>query len=320
MKKVILLFGGQSLEHEVSLESASSILENIDEKKYQVTPIVISKEGTWYFYEGNYNHILDWKNENLRLVENIIQTLKKADIVFPMIHGGYGEDGRIQSLLELFDIPYVGCNSKTSMICMDKEYMKIIAMKNDIPILPYQVFSKDTIKSLDYPVIVKPANGGSSIGIGVANNKKELQERYKEASCCDRKVIIEKYAKVRELEIGFLQDKKKSIFSDIGEILTEGEVYSYDRKYVHSMSTLKEAELPKEIKEKIQNMAKRLATIFQLEGMARIDFFYEEETKMIYFNEINTIPGFTTISMYPKLWETSKISYQKLISKLLESS
>ncbi len=321
MKKVVLLMGGESLEHHVSLESSKSILENIDRKKFQVLPVIISKDGTWYEYHGEISNLLNWEEGPISVMDNIPKILKSYDIVLPMIHGTFGEDGRLQSFLELFHIPYVGCNSKTSMLGMDKEYMKMVAKEPNIPMLPYQVLTKENLKNVtDFPVIVKPASGGSSIGIGVAHSRKELMHKYKEALSCDSKVIMEKYASVRELEVGILTNKKKTYFSSIGEILTDGNVYDYDKKYVDSMSTTTNAVIPKEVEKKVYELAQKISEIFSLKGMTRIDFFYEEDTNTIYFNEINTIPGFTTISMYPKLWESKKINYQKLLTNLIEWS
>lgn len=321
MKKVILVIGGESLEHRVSLESSKSILENIDKKKFQVLPVIIGKDGTWYEYHGEISNLLNWEIEPISVIENVPAVLKSCDVVFPMIHGAFGEDGRLQGFLELFHIPYVGCNSKTSMLGMDKEYMKMVAKEKDIPMLPYQVLTKENISEVNnFPVILKPANGGSSIGIGVAHSKGELRKKYKKALACDSKVIMEKFASVRELEVGVLTNKKKTYFSSIGEILTDGNVYDYDKKYIDSMSTTTSASIPKEIEKRIYELAKKITSIFQLKGMTRIDFFYEEDTNSIYFNEINTIPGFTTISMYPKLWESKKMDYQKLLTNLLEWS
>lgn len=321
MKKVVLLMGGESLEHTVSLESSKSILENIDKKKFQVLPVIIGKDGTWYEYHGETLNLLNWEEGPISVIDNVPSLLKSYDIVLPMIHGAFGEDGRLQSFLELFHIPYVGCNSKTSMLGMDKEYMKMLAKEHNIPMLPYQVLTKENIKEVtDFPVIVKPASGGSSIGIGIAHSKKELAHKYKETLSCDSKVIMEKYAHVRELEVGILTNKKKTYFSSIGEILTDGNVYDYDKKYVDSMSTTTKASIPKEVEKRVYEMAQKISKIFALKGMTRIDFFYEEDTNSIYFNEINTIPGFTTISMYPKLWESKKIDYQKLLTNLIEWS
>lgn len=321
MKKVVLLMGGESLEHTVSLESSKSILENIDRKKFDVLPVIISKDGTWYEYHGEISNLLNWEMEPISVIDNVPSILKSWDIVFPMIHGSFGEDGRLQGFLELFHIPYVGCDSKTSMLGMDKEYMKMLAKEHNIPMLPYQILTKANIKDVtEFPVIVKPASGGSSIGIGVAYSKKELMKKYKEASICDSKVILEKYAHVRELEVGILTNNKKTYFSSIGEILTGGNLYDYDKKYVDSMSTTTVSILPKKVEKRVYEMAQKISEIFSLKGMSRIDFFYEEDTDNIYFNEINTIPGFTTISMYPKLWESKKMSYQKLLTHLIEWS
>ena len=169
MKKVMLLFGGQSLEHDVSIKSAMAVWKNMDKKKYQTIPVYIDKKGTWFFYKGE--DFQNFSSAFLHKIENIIEELKKVDIVFPMIHGTFGEDGRLQGLLEQFQIPYVGCDSKTSMICMDKEYMKLVAEKAGIPLLPYTILTKENEKDIEkFPVIVKPANGGSSIGIEITGN------------------------------------------------------------------------------------------------------------------------------------------------------
>ena len=254
-------------------------------------------------------------------VEDILSLLKGVDIVFPMIHGSFGEDGRLQGFLELFGIPYVGCDSKTSMICMDKEYMKMVAEKHHLPILPYQVVTKEHRKNLpNYPVIMKPANGGSSIGIGVVHQSREWSKVYQKAKNCDEKVLVEPYRMVRELEIGMLSHKGKVSFSSIGEIIKKEECYDYHHKYVQSDETVSKADIPVYIQKRVLVLAHKIVDIFHLKGFARIDFFYEEETDEIYFNEINTIPGFTTISMYPKLWEEQGISYSKLLSSILESS
>lgn len=319
MTKVILLFGGESSEHEVSCSSAQFIYDYIDVNKYDLIPIVISKYGDWYYYEGN--DFANWHKENeLKKVENIIQALKECDVVFPLIHGRYGEDGRIQSLLELFHISYVGCDSKSSMLCMDKEYTKILAKYYDIPVVNYDILTRNDLrKKREYPVIVKPANGGSSIGMNIANNKKELKNAYEEALEHDEKIIVEDYLRIRELEVAVLTNGNTYYMSSIGEILTEGEFYDYQNKYVNSKQTTVKSKLPKRIEKRIYKLADKLVQIFNIEGMSRIDFFYDEENGFVYFNEINTIPGFTKISMYPRLMEASKIEYRELISKLLEN-
>lgn len=318
MKKVIVLFGGESTEHEVSVNSAKFILDNIDKNKYECIPIGISKEGEWYYYNED-ELVADWFNKRINPVSDIVETIKSVDVVFPIIHGSYGEDGRIQSLCELFHVEYVGCNSKTSMLCMDKEYTKIIANHHDIPTVPYKVVNKLEDIS-EYPVVVKPANGGSSIGISIVSSKDELQEKYLEAKKYDNKVIFEEYKKVRELEVAVIEDNGKIRVSGIGEIITNGEVYDYCNKYVNSKSTMLKANILKEIEEKIYELVQRLVVIFDISGMSRIDFFYVEEENAVYFNEINTIPGFTAISMYPALLKSVDISYKKIISMLIENS
>lgn len=320
MKKIILLFGGESVEHEVSCKSAKFILDNIDKKKYECIPIVISKEGRWYFYKG-LNPVIWKESDELEEVNNIVETIKNCDIVFPIIHGTFGEDGRIQSLCELFSTKCVGCDSITSMLCMDKEYTKILSNYNGIPIIPYKVVTEKDIKKIKkYPVVFKPANGGSSIGIGIAKNKKEALDKYREAKKYDNKVIAEEFRTVRELEVGVLTDHNKCYISGIGEILTDGKFYDYDNKYVTSLNTSTSTNIPKNIEKDIYTYTEKLVSIFNISGMSRIDFFYVEHEKKVYFNEINTIPGFTEISMYPTLMKESKINYQKLITKLIENS
>lgn len=319
MKKIILLFGGESVEHEVSCKSAKFILDNIDKKKYECIPIVISKNGDWYFFKDS--NPITWEKSKLEIVENIIETIKRCDVLFPIIHGTFGEDGRIQSLCELFDIRCVGCDSITSMLCMDKEYTKVLSNYNGIPIIPYKIVTEKELKKIKkYPVVFKPANGGSSIGIGVAKNKKEAIEKYREAKKYDEKVIVEEFRTVRELEVGVLTDHKKCYISGVGEILTGGKFYDYDNKYITSLKTSTNANIPNNIEKDIYSYTEKLVSIFNINGMARVDFFYVEHEKKVYFNEINTIPGFTEISMYPTLMKEAKFNYQKLITKLIENS
>lgn len=319
MTKVILLFGGESSEHEVSCASAQFIYDYIDVNKYDLIPIGISKEGNWYYYDGN--DFVNWTKEKyLKRVDNIIQILKDSDVVFPIIHGSYGEDGRIQSLLEIFHIPYVGCDSKSSMLCMDKEYTKILSKYNNIPVVNYEVLIKKNLRrKRKYPVIVKPANGGSSIGIKIANNQKELKIAYEEALKYDNKILVEDYLNIRELEVAVLTNGNTYYISSIGEILTGGNFYDYQNKYVKNTETTVNAKLDTKIKKKIYKLVDKIVRVFNIEGMGRIDFFYDEGHGMIYFNEINTIPGFTKTSMYPSLMKESKIEYRELISKLLEN-
>lgn len=306
MKKVLLLYGGMSTEHDVSLSSAKSILDNYDTNLFEITPVYIDKNNNWCL--------------NNSKIDNIISFLKEFDIVFPIIHGYGGEDGKLAGLLDMFDIKYVGSGVLSSAIGMDKEIAKIIFNYLNIPTVPsYTIRNLKDIKKMpfSYPVIVKPANGGSSVGISKVNNKNELKEKVMEAFKYDNKVLIEKYIKARELECAILK-YKKLIVSDIGEIKSENELYDYEAKYIKKSNTIVPANIPKNIKKIIQEYSRRVFDFLDCKNLCRIDFFYNEENDKIYLNEINTLPGFTEISMYPKLMINEKISYKNLITYLLQ--
>ena len=327
MKKVLILFGGNSTEHYISCKSAKSILENIDQKLFDVTSVGINLENEWYIYNDNLKYLDDgdWIDKNTKKIDNIIEFLKQFDVVFPIIHGTNGEDGRLQGMLELFNIKFVGCNTISSAIGMDKEFSKYVFDKLNIPQVKYLVYSKNiniknAEKTLKYPMIVKPANGGSSIGISKANNKKELVKAIEIAKKYDSKIIIEEFIKARELEIAVLQDKNL-IISNPGEILSGNDWYDYDAKYNNENSkTIIPNDIPKNILLKLKEYAKKAFVGLNAKGFTRIDFFYNEKTQQIFINEINTLPGFTNISMFPKLMENEKIPYKKLITKLIENA
>lgn len=326
MKKILVLFGGNSTEHYVSCKSAKSILENIDKKLFNVTSVGLDLNNEWYIYEDKLEYLEegDWIDKNVIKVENIISFLKQFDVVFPVIHGNTGEDGKIIGLLELFNIKYVGCNLISSAIGFDKGFSKYIFNELGIPQTKYLIIQNDINikvieKNLKYPMIIKPANGGSSIGISKANNKKELINTIKIAQKYDKKIIVEEFIKARELEIAILEDKKL-IISDPGEILSGNDWYDYDAKYSNKDSKTIIANIPKKIKNSIKEYAKKAFIGINAKGLARIDFFYKPDTDKIFINEINTLPGFTTISMYPKLMENEKISYKNLITKLINNS
>lgn len=327
MKKILLIFGGNSTEHYVSCKSAKSILENIDNKLFEITSVGINLDNEWYIYNDDIKYLEngDWINKKVKKVDNIIEFIKSFNIVFPIIHGTNGEDGKLQGLLDLFNIKYVGCNTISSAIGMDKAYTKYIADKINIPQVKYVVITdnyciKNIEEKLNYPMIIKPANGGSSIGISKVNNKKELKLAIENAKKYDNKIIIEEFIKARELEIAILEDKKL-IISELGEILSGNDWYDYEAKYFSDTSkTIIPNNIPKNIKKKTQEYAKEIFKILDCKNLARIDFFYREETGEIFFNEINTIPGFTTISMYPKLIMNEKISYKNLITKLINNA
>lgn len=325
MKKVLVLCGGNSSEHDVSLVSAKSILDNIDNNLFKVSTVVIDYDNKWYEYCGKVDCLSDWKQQECECIDNIVNYLKKYDVIFPITHGTNGEDGKLQGMLDLFGIKYVGCKTSSSAICMDKDFSKMIFSYLGIPQIPFTTISSnkikihDIIKNLGLPLIVKPANGGSSIGISKVNNKKELKKAIIEAFKYDEKIIIEKFIKARELECGILEDRDFYI-SEVGEIISANEFYDYNAKYENKKSnTTIPAQLKKEIKDKIIKYAKTAFDGINGRGLARIDFLYDEDNNQLYLNEINTLPGFTEISMYPKLFIYSGIEYKDLITKLINN-
>lgn len=319
MKKILILFGGNSLEHEVSYMSAKAIYENIDKRKYKVENCYLDKKNNFYTVENikEINKVL--------LVENPIKYLKEFDLVFNIMHGKTGEDGTIQGLLDFLNIKYIGPNLESSVLGFNKILSKLIFEHVDIPQVPYKYYTKDNInfdeiKELGYPVIIKPARGGSSIGITIANNKKELQKSIKEALKCDKDILVEKYIKARELECSILENKE--IFaSTIGEITYNSNYYDYDTKYYSNKYKINiPADIPNTLAETIKEYAKKAFLAIKAKGLSRVDFLYDEENKKVYLNEINTIPGFTEISMYPKLLIHDKYTFKNLITTIIKNS
>ena len=251
-------------------------------------------------------------------INNIIEFAKKFDIVFPIIHGNTGEDGKLQSIFELYNIKYVGCNSYSSIICYDKLLTKLILEKYSIPQVPYKIYNNNiNLDTIEYPVIVKPCKCGSSIGINVAYNKKELKKYLKLALKYDNNIIIEKFIKNnRELECAILEDNKKLIIYDIGEIINNDTWYDYKSKYEKQNDTVI-SNIDDNIKNEIKSHSKNIFNIIGCRNLSRIDFLYDIDNKKLYFNEINTIPGFTEISMFPKLINNLGIEYKDIITKLL---
>lgn len=328
MKKVLILFGGESSEHYVSCKSAKSVIENLDIKKFEYEVCGIDFDNTWYKFCDDLSYLEKgcWKDANILKIDNVVNYVKEFDVVFPVTHGTNGEDGKLQGMLELFNVPFVGCKTLSSSIGMDKEMSKIIFDHLGIKQVPYVVINddyklEDIMSMLDFPLIVKPANGGSSIGINKVNNKKELIKGIKEAKKYDTKIIIEKFINARELEVAVLENKKNIICSKPGEIKSANEFYDYDAKYVNSKSTtLIPNNLPDDVLKTIKTYALKVFRGLNCTGYARIDFFYDESNEEVYINEINTIPGFTTISMYPKLMEEACIKYKDLITILINGA
>lgn len=320
MKKVLILFGSNSFEHEISCMSVNFIKKNIDAKLFNYELVGIDFDNNWFTIDKNKLITGNWLKEDKEKIENIIEYAKEFDVVFPMIHGNTAEDGKLQSLFELFEIKYVGCNSYSSLICYDKLLTKILLEKHNIPQVPYVIYTEDLdIDSINYPVIIKPCKCGSSIGINVVNNKKDLINSIKIAKKYDDTIIIEKYlTKKRELECAILKTKDKLIVSDIGEIMNNDSWYDFDSKYKTKTDT-SISNIDIEIKKQIQEYSEIIFNILKCKDFSRLDFFYDINQKKLYFNEINTIPGFTEISMYPKLIINSGINPTELLTLLLSS-
>ena len=340
-RNIVVLFGGQSPEHEVSLMSATTIIENIDKEKYNIYPIGITKAGKWLLYQGKTEGLV--KNKWIkRGIPTIISPdashkgiiiLKdqpifiEIDAIFPVLHGSNGEDGTVQGLFQIAQIPYVGCGVLSSSVSMDKSMTKIIADAHDIPQAKYLIVKAKQLDKMDelveeiesafpYPYFIKPANTGSSVGISKANNKEELIKGLHHAMKYDRKVLVEETIIGREVETAALGNEDVKI-SGVGEIIAGAEFYDYDAKYHNTESkTLANADLPEKIKNEIRSYAKQIFKAVEGKGLARIDFFVTEDEKII-FNEINTLPGFTSISMYPMLWQDQGIDTPDLVQELI---
>ena len=343
--KVGVIFGGQSTEHDVSGVAGRSVRNNLNKEKYEIYPIYISKDGEWFHYMKPVQDIeifeIGEQPKELEKISNEFETLKKQDIIFPVLHGLYGEDGTIQGLLELLKVPYVGCKVLASGICMDKVYAKMIFEKANINQAKAVVVNtkngytyvdeelnhisttieeicKIVNEKLKYPVFVKPSNSGSSVGVSKAENDEELKNSIQEAAKYDKEILIEQGINGKEIECAVLgMDDVKA--SCVGQILSADEFYDYDSKYKNAESkTIIPADVSKEISEKIRKTAIKAFKAVKGSGLSRVDFFVDKETDEIYLNEINTMPGFTNISMYPKLWENCGLTYSKLLDRLIE--
>lgn len=339
--KIGVIFGGMSTENEVSCISGASVIKHLNKEKYNVFPIYIDKIGNWYKVKLE-NVEKSEELENKEHIENITEYLKQMDVIFPVLHGLYGEDGTIQGLFELLKIPYVGCGVLASSVGMDKVYTKLIFEKANINQAKYiyirkynekyiyideefnernlelEDIAKITNDKLRFPVFVKPSNSGSSVGINKAHNIEELKNAIVEAGKYDNKILIEEGIVGKEVECAVLGNEDV-ISSCVGEIKSADEFYSYDAKYNNENSkTLIPAEISEENSKEIQKLAIKAFKAISGRGLSRVDFFIEDKTQKIYINEINTLPGFTSISMYPKLFEAVGISYEKLLDNLIE--
>ena len=345
--RIGVIFGGVSSEHDVSKVSGTSVIKNLNKEKYEITPIYIDKNGKWYTYERALEEIeiLDIDadvSDDIKPIDNIERIVKNVDVIFPVLHGLGGEDGSIQGLFEMFKVPYVGCGILASSVGMDKVYTKIIFEKANIKQAKYEYvrkyedgyiyidkeFNEEIVnlnqvaikieKSLSYPMFVKPSNSGSSVGINKVTNIEELKKAIEYASNFDKKVLIEEGIVGKEVECAVLGNEDV-ISSCVGEIKPAESFYTFDAKYKNQESkVLIPADLPKEMSNRIRNLAIKAFKAIDGKGLSRVDFFANEKTDEIYINEINTLPGFTTISMYPKLFENVGIPYTELLDKLIQ--
>jgi D-alanine-D-alanine ligase len=337
--RVGILFGGRSGEHEVSLQSAASILKAIDRRKYDVVPIGINKSGHWLTGEAAQVLLKGAGAPEAQGEAEAVESgvaLSGLDVIFPVLHGTFGEDGTIQGLFELAEIAYVGAGVLGSSAGMDKDVMKRLFLQAKLPQVRYVTLLRaewersprkavaQVEAALKYPVFVKPANLGSSVGISKAHDRKELTAALKLAAKYDRKLVVElgvggKTAKAREFEVGVLgNDEPKA--SVVGEIVPGKEFYDYEAKYLSDDSVpVIPAKLSTAESKQIQEMAVAAFKACDLTGLSRVDFLMEPDGKRrIYLNEVNTMPGFTRISMYPKLWDATGIKYKDLITRLIE--
>lgn len=356
--RVAVLFGGRSAEHEVSLQSAANVIQHLDSSRFDVVPIGIDKQGNWFMGDNIFAKSLEHNNvpklhddsHTWFTPEWIGKAVSKQpvkelavsksndhffDVVFPVVHGTLCEDGTLQGLLELAGMPYVGCGVLASAIGMDKDVSKRLAMSAGIPVSPYlnikheqwqqhpEKYYSEIAEKISYPVFVKPANTGSSIGITKVKTPDQLKAAVDEAFKIDTKVLIEKALNVLELEVAVLESLEFNadpIVSVVGEIKPCHEFYSYEAKYLdeNGAELLIPAPVSEELREEARVTAKKLFQVLECEGMARVDLFLDKDTNKIFFNEINTIPGFTQISMYPKLMDASGISYPELLTHLIQ--
>ncbi len=325
MIKVALVFGGKSPEHPVSIVSAKSVYSNIDMEKFKVNLLAITKQGDFFIGEGCFDFLE--KGDTSGVKQTDCGIFKSFDVVFPVLHGPFGEDGTIQGMLDFLGIPYVGCGVEASAISMHKGISRDLFKIANIPQPEYIYFSKNEtenaiakiVNSFKFPVFVKPCRSGSSIGISKVKKKEELKKAIENAFKYDSEVIVEEGVRVtKELEVAVLGNNELTV-SPPGGLIPGDEFYTYEDKYIETKTKFEiPAKIPKDLEQKIKNMAKKAFKTVKGKGMARIDFLYDEEKSSVVINEINTIPGFTEISMYPKLMALCGYSFKALITKLIE--
>lgn len=348
MKKlsVCILFGGISPEHEVSLRSAESVLKNIDHGKYNVFPVGITKDGDWILYTGKDYSLLptgEWKDfpgnrraalspvrgQGLLSFEGDCVVRERIDVVFPVLHGENGEDGAMQGLLQMAGIPYVGPHVTASAVAMDKTLTKLVAGQAGVEQARWMLVRRGELdnrmeqvldrveKQFSYPVFVKPSGTGSSVGVSKAVSRETLEKALLDAAVYDEKILVEEFIDGKEIEVAVMGNDNP-VASICGEIDSGAEFYDYEAKYVTDTSTAYiPARIPSDVEENVREAAVKVYSAIGCQGLSRVDFFVTKEDQRVVFNEINTIPGFTSISMYPKLFVASGIPYSQIIDELI---
>ena len=335
-QRVAVIFGGRSGEHEVSIVSARSVMQALDPARWDVVPFGVTRTGAWLTPEQTLQALTAghtaFKGGGASLLSSTaaLDALASCDVAFPLVHGTYGEDGTMQGFLEMADLPYAGCGVAASAIGMDKALMKALFREAGIPMARYAVLrsweaaaNEDQARgyvesTIGYPCYVKPANGGSSVGITRVRSREDLSGAFAAAFAYDDKAVIEEEVRGREIECSVLGNERPEA-SILGEIVPDRDFYDYESKYSSASATQLHipAPLPDELAARVRELAVRMYAVMGCEGYARVDFFVTAEGDAI-ANEINTIPGFTSISMYPKLWEASGLGYRDLLSRILE--
>ena len=335
-QRVAVIFGGRSGEHEVSIVSARSVMQALDPNRWEVVPFGVTRSGAWLTPEQTLQSLAAghtaFRGGGASLLSSTaaLDALAGCDVAFPLVHGTYGEDGTMQGFLEMANLPYAGCGVAASAIGMDKALMKALFREAGIPMARYAVLrsweaaaNEDQARgyvesTIGYPCYVKPANGGSSVGITRVRSREDLSGAFAAAFAYDDKAVIEEEVRGREIECSVLGNERPEA-SILGEIVPDRDFYDYESKYSSASATQLNipAPLPAELAARVRDLAVRMYTVMGCEGYARVDFFVTAEGAVI-ANEINTIPGFTSISMYPKLWEASGLAYRDLLSRILE--
>ena len=334
--RVGVIFGGRSGEHEVSILSAASVLMAIDREKYEAIPFLIDKPGVWLLLKNDLDGIAELSDSRISMLASNAEKItisdfdSMTDFAFPLIHGEYGEDGTIQGLFEMLSKPYAGCSVAASAVSMDKILAKDIWAKAGLRQCDYTYTTKyactDGVSKeaarieseIPYPIFVKPANAGSSIGISKVNDIPSLEAAIENAFRHDKRVIAERAVSGREIEIGLLGNGMPE-FSGIGEIITENVYYDYDSKYRSSSTKLEiPADIPEDVQKEVEMLASKAYRALDGEGYARVDMFYDEKRREVYLNEMNTIPGFTRFSMFPLLWQEKGVGFSELIERIIK--